>query len=67
MKINISPKKMPERPRPKWPAISLTDEVYDALYAMSLKHNVTMRALANNILLEACNNWEIAIGGERDA
>lgn len=67
MKLNISPKKKPERPRPKWPAISVTDEVYDALYAMSLKHNITMRALANSILLEACNNLEIVQGGEQDA
>ena len=67
MKISISPKKMPERPRPKWPALSLTQEAYDALYALSVKHNVSMRTLANKIIIEACNNWEIAIGGEQDA
>lgn len=65
MKINISQNR-PERPRPKWPAISLTDEVYDVLYALSCKHNVSMRELASKIIIEACNNLEIEVGGEKD-
>lgn len=66
MKITIS-QNMPERPRPQCPAVSLTDEAYDALYALSCKHNISMRTLANSIILEACNNLEIVQGGEQNA
>lgn len=67
MKVTIPQNRPEQRPRPKWPAISLTDEAYDALYALSVQHNVTMRALANSIIIEACSNLEITQGGEQDA
>ena len=47
------------RPRPVQPAVSLCQEAYDKLLALSAKHNISMRKLANAIILEACENLEV--------
>lgn len=56
MKIHISEDMIRRRtPRPTQPAVSLSDEAYTALLALSDKYNVSMRKLASAIILEACN------------
>lgn len=65
MKINI-PHNRPARTRPTVPSVNLTDEAYDALYALSLKHNVSMRQLASAIIIEARESIEIVRGGVHD-
>lgn len=63
MKISISAKK-PERPRPGTPSVSLTLEAYDALMALSTRHNISMRKLASEIIMSALDNIEIEKEGE---
>lgn len=57
MKIHISEAK--RAPRPTQPAVSLSDEAYEALLALSDKYNVSMRKLASEIILQACKNLEV--------
>lgn len=57
MKIHISETK--RAPRPTQPAVSLSDEAYAALLALSDKYNVSMRKLASEIILQACKNLEV--------
>lgn len=59
MKIHIT-EDMIRKPgkRPTQPAVSLSDEAYDALLSLSDKLNVSMRKLASMIVLEACKNLE---------
>ena len=60
MKIHIAEDKhCKPRTRPAQPAVSLCQEAYDKLLALSDKHNVSMRKLANAIIMEACDNLEI--------
>lgn len=63
MKISIS-NKTQERPRPVVPSVSLTFEAYDALLALSTKHNISMRRLASEIIMSALDNIEIERVGE---
>lgn len=60
MKIHIKP----EKPRPTQPAVALSKEAYAALLELSDKHNVSMRKLANEIILKACDNLEVVIVDE---
>ena len=64
MKIHISEKR--RVPRPTQPAVSLSDEAYAALLALSDKYNVSMRKLASAIILKACDNFEIEKAGDSD-
>ena len=66
MKLTISQKKMPERPRPTFPTVHLTDEAYDVLNELSMKHNISMRQLASNIIIQVGPTLEIEQGGEQD-
>ena len=60
MKILISEDmRKRQAPRPTQPAVSLSDQAYAALLAMSDKHNVSMRKLASTIILKACENLEV--------
>lgn len=65
MKIHIADSmiRKPAR-RPAQPAVSLSDEAYSALLKLSDEHNVSMRKLANKIILEACENLEVVIEDE---
>lgn len=63
MKIKISSGK-PSRPKPDVPSVSLTHEAYDALMELSVKHNVSMRKLASEIIMSALDNIEIEREGE---
>lgn len=56
MKIHIADDVYRPRTRPAQPAVSLSQEAYDKLIAMSAKYNVSMRKLANAIIIEACDN-----------
>lgn len=67
MKINIPMNRPESKPRPTFPSVHLTDEAYDALFELSIKYNISMRKLASMLIVEACNTWEIAEGGEQDA
>ena len=60
MKIHITP----EKPRPAQPAVGLSKEAYARLIEMSDKHNVSMRRLASEIILKACDNLEVVIEDE---
>lgn len=60
MKIHITP----EKPRPTQPAVALSQEAYAALLELSDKHNVSMRKLASEIILKACDNLEVVIVDE---
>lgn len=57
MKISISGTK--QRPRPNSPSVNLTFEAYDALMVLANKHNISMRKLASEIIVEACKNIEV--------
>ena len=67
MKINISQKKVPERPRPTFPTVHITPEAYDVLYELSIKHNISMRKLASVLITDIGPTLEIEQGGEDDA
>lgn len=60
MKIHIAPSKL----RPTQPAVALSQEAYTALLDLSDKHNVSMRKLASEIILKACDNLEVVIEDE---
>jgi hypothetical protein len=62
MKIHISADK--RAPRPTQPAVSLSDEAYEALLALSDKHNISMRKLASAIILEVCGKLEVTTDGK---
>lgn len=67
MKIHITEDAMRRRaPRPTQPAVSLSDEAYEALLALSDAHNVSMRKLASMIIVEACKTLEIEKVGVDD-
>ena len=57
MKINIPSNK--QRPRPDSPSVNLTLEAYDTLMALADQHNISMRKLASEIIIEACKNIEV--------
>ena len=59
MKIHIVNDK--QAPRPTQPAVSLSTEAYEALLAQSDKHNVSMRKLASEIILNACSDLEVEV------
>ena len=63
MKIKISSGKQ-SRPKPETPSVSLTHEAYDALMELSVKHNISMRKLASEIIMNALENIEIDEGDE---
>lgn len=67
MKITIPQNRPESKPRPTFPSVHLTDEAYDALFELSIKYNISMRQLASKLIVEACNNLEIDVGGEQDA
>ncbi len=57
MKINIHNNR--QRPRPDSPSVNLTPEAYDTLVTLAAQHNVSMRKLASEIIMEACKNLEV--------
>lgn len=57
MKISILSNR--QRPRPDSPCVNLTLEAYDALMALANQHNISMRKLASEIIVEACKNIEV--------
>ena len=57
MKIHIPSDK--RVPRPTQPSVSLSQEAYAALLALSDKHNLSMRKLASAIILEVCGKLEV--------
>ena len=63
MKINISTKK-PQRPKPETPSVSLTLEAYDALMELSVQHNVSMRKLASEIIMQAIADLKVEVDAE---
>ncbi len=65
MKIHITDD-MIRKPakRPAQPAVSLSDEAYTALLKLSDGCNVSMRKLASEIILKACDNLEVVIDDE---
>ena len=62
MKINITSVK--RVPRPTQPSVSLSQDAYIALLDMSDKHNISMRRLASEIILQACKNLEVEKSGK---
>ncbi len=68
MKIHITEDTVRRpRTRPAQPAVSLCQEAYDKLLALSAKHNISMRKLANAIIIEACDNLVIERVGALNA
>lgn len=58
MKLKIPPA-TPKRIRPSTPTVVLTNEAYDALFDLSCKHNVSMRKLASEIVIQASKDLEV--------
>lgn len=63
MKISISNKK-PDRPKPATPSVSLSHEAYDKLMELSVQHNVSMRKLASEIIMQAIADLKIEVDDE---
>lgn len=61
--IRISTKK-PNRPKPETPSVSLTLEAYDALMELSIQHNVSMRKLASEIIMQAVADLKVEVDDE---
>ncbi len=65
MKINIPESAMRRKtPRPTQPAVSLSDEAYDALLTLSDKHRISMRKLASMLIMESVKNLEVIVDDE---
>lgn len=63
MNIRISNRK-PSRPKPETPSVSLTLEAYDALMELSVRHNVSMRKLASEIIMQAIADLKVEVDAE---
>ena len=58
MKLEMPPT-TPRHIRPSTPTVVLTNEAYDALLDLSCKHNVSMRQLASQIIVQASKDLEV--------
>ena len=63
MNIRISTRK-PSRPKPETPSVSLTLEAYDALMELSVRHNVSMRKLASEIIMQSIADLKVEVDDE---